>query len=312
MASPSAGISLAYYLFLLLVLRSAEGQIDFKEPLYMKFVNKETHTNVSRWTECTADNKTCLLFLFLTPYQQGFHAPGKQTLLNMSGGYSIQYVYRGSGTVWVMNLNPLGTVLAKQTGLKLKWIVWWLEYVYRSSGTVWVMNLNPLGTVLFKQTGLKLKVVMAQAVFRNGASTVGFTYPTDRYKNKRKYWSEGYAQLTNHGKRQNFLLGRALRQRYGRFMSDEYVPNEVYVLSSDADRAIMGSQLTLAGIYTPVPTDQKWHSEIDWQPIPVHTLPAYMDLIFRNRQGRGCTLSSTSSEDECFGLSHTEAFGFEI
>nr|CAD7406431.1 unnamed protein product [Timema cristinae] len=175
---PSAGISLAYYLFLLLVLRSAEGQIDFKEPLYMKFVNKETHTNVSR-------------------------------------------------------------------------------------------------------------VVMAQVVFRNGASTVGFTYPTDRYKNKRKYWSEGYGQLTNHGKRQNFLLGRALRQRYGRFMSDEYVPNEVYVMSSDADRAIMGSQLTLAGIYTPVPTDQKWHSEIDWQPIPVHTLPAYMDLVFRNRQGRG-------------------------
>lgn len=43
------------------------------------------------------------------------------------------------------------------------------------------------------------------------------------------------------GKKQEFELGRYLRSRYQTYISDNFVPNEIYTLSSDTDRTIMSA-----------------------------------------------------------------------
>lgn len=81
-------------------------------------------------------------------------------------------------------------------------------------------------------------------------------------------------------------LGRFLMQRYGdRLISRAYHPNDViscffqlaehvvhlqiYVRSSDSDRALTSAQALLAGMYPPS-GDQIWDADLAWQPIPVH------------------------------------------
>jgi hypothetical protein len=45
---------------------------------------------------------------------------------------------------------------------------------------------------------------------------------------------------------------------------------QLYVISSDMDRTIMSVESNLAGLFPPV---HKWHPLIDWQPIPLRTIP---------------------------------------
>ena len=53
---------------------------------------------------------------------------------------------------------------------------------------------------------------------------------------------------------------------------------QIYVQSTDLDRAVMSAQSVLAGLYPPVSTD-KWDDSINWQPIPVHTVPEDQDDV---------------------------------
>lgn len=96
-----------------------------------------------------------------------------------------------------------------------------------------------------------------------------------------------------------YLLGKYLRDRYSKlFDNGAYSPNVVYVQSTvvfefkskisfltfkttfllflitsqDIDRVLMSAQASMAGMFPPA-SDKKWIDKLNWQPIPVHTLP---------------------------------------
>lgn len=73
------------------------------------------------------------------------------------------------------------------------------------------------------------------------------------------------------GKQQEYQLGKYLRRRYGDYLNSTYIPNQVYAISSDTDRTIMSGLLALAGLY-PTENVTTWDSNVNWQPIPIHTV----------------------------------------
>lgn len=81
------------------------------------------------------------------------------------------------------------------------------------------------------------------------------------------------------GKRQQYELGQFLRRRYEGYISSKYSPSELYVTSSDMDRTIMSLESNLAGLYPPT---RPWNPEIEWQPIPLRTLPWKEDKYIHN------------------------------
>lgn len=107
-------------------------------------------------------------------------------------------------------------------------------------------------------------------IFRHGDRSPSQTYPTDPYTEKD--WPQGFAQLTQVGMRQQYALGQYLRHRYNDFLNSIYDRNEIYVQSTDIDRTLMSAEVNLAGLYPPQGR-QIFHSDLKWQPIPVHTMP---------------------------------------
>lgn len=75
-----------------------------------------------------------------------------------------------------------------------------------------------------------------------------------------------------------YNLGKYLRQRYSGFLSETYDENDIYVRSSDVDRTLMSAMSNLAGLYPPK-GDQEWNPDLEWQPIPVHTMPQEEDNV---------------------------------
>lgn len=80
------------------------------------------------------------------------------------------------------------------------------------------------------------------------------------------------------GKMQLFNLGLYLRARYGALIGDTYSNKKVYIHSSDHDRCLMSAASCLAGLF--FPRDRElWHEQIQWQPIPIHSVPNDMDYL---------------------------------
>lgn len=96
------------------------------------------------------------------------------------------------------------------------------------------------------------------------------------------HWPEGFKQLTEIGKRQQHLLGKYLRQRYRKLINAEYSPEELYVQSSDVDRALISAQANLAGLFEPVSKGSD--KDIMYMPIPVHTTPSDLDYVLMCRR----------------------------
>ncbi|CAH1788043.1 unnamed protein product, partial [Owenia fusiformis] len=115
---------------------------------------------------------------------------------------------------------------------------------------------------------------LVQVLFRHGDRSQTSSYPTDPYTEAD--WPQGYGQLSKKGMKQQFNLGRYLRQRYvteAGFLNPRYKRNEVYVQSTDYDRTIMSATTNLAGLFPPAVQD-KWDLDYGWQPIPVHIVTA--------------------------------------
>ncbi|KAM9299439.1 testicular acid phosphatase homolog [Gastrophryne carolinensis] len=126
----------------------------------------------------------------------------------------------------------------------------------------------------FKEDNLTFVVL----VYRHGDRAPIATYPNDPHRES--IWENGLQQLTKKGIRQQYNLGRYLRTRYGSFLSPTYKREEIYVRSTDYDRTLMSAQANLAGLYLPNGT-QRWHQDIPWQPIPVHTVPVPQDRLLK-------------------------------
>lgn len=89
--------------------------------------------------------------------------------------------------------------------------------------------------------------------------------------------------MTRDGKRQSHELGKWFRRRYDGILSGRYSANDVYVQSTDVDRAIMTAQTNLAALYKPT-YDEVWDKDLDWQPVPVHTVPSEFDYTLYDQR----------------------------
>lgn len=121
------------------------------------------------------------------------------------------------------------------------------------------------------------KLLFAHVLYRHGDRTPIDPYPNDPWKDP-SHWTAGWGQLTNAGKHRHLELGRYLRKRYATLLKDTYTNSEIYVRSTDVDRTLMSAESNLAGLYPPVGPDQ-WDPLIQWQPIPVHTVPEELDEV---------------------------------
>lgn len=129
-------------------------------------------------------------------------------------------------------------------------------------------------------------------MFRHGDRTVTGGYRYDPWK-RAEFWPEGFGQLTNVGKQQQYELGSYLRKRYYKLLPENgtYSPNNIYIQSSDVDRCIMSAAYTLAGMFPP--TGQEiWNNSLMWQAIPIHTIPKRLDHILAAK--RSCPLYKTA------------------
>lgn len=121
------------------------------------------------------------------------------------------------------------------------------------------------------------QLLFAHVIYRHGDRTPIDPYPNDPWKDP-SHWSTGWGQLTNLGKFRHLQLGNWLRKRYSSLLSETYTNDEIYVRSTDVDRTLMSAESNLAGLYPPMGKD-RWDPNIQWQPIPVHTVPESMDEV---------------------------------
>lgn len=109
-------------------------------------------------------------------------------------------------------------------------------------------------------------------VYRHGDRTPTSLYPNDL--NHPEDFPEGLGHITHRGKNDQYNLGRYLRTRYEDFLS--YDPNEMRARSSGRDRCLESIQTNLAGLYPPR-GKKVWNNQVDWQPVPVQTMPVDLD-----------------------------------
>lgn len=122
----------------------------------------------------------------------------------------------------------------------------------------------------------KEKLEFVVVVYRHGHRSPVQVYPNDPFNNE-SYWPDGWGQITNFGKLEQYKLGKWLRNRYRGFLPEKYNRNDIYIRSTDVDRTLMSAYCTLAGLYEP--HKNNWHRGIKWQPIPVHTVPENLDPV---------------------------------
>ncbi|XP_031634018.1 prostatic acid phosphatase-like [Contarinia nasturtii] len=127
------------------------------------------------------------------------------------------------------------------------------------------------------------QLVFAHVIYRHGDRTPVDPYPNDPYKD-RKYWEEGYGQLTNVGKEQHYQLGQFFRKRYRKLLENgNYLRDFIYVQSTDVDRTLMSAESNLAGLFPPE-GNQIWDNQIKWQPVPIHTIPEQLDGVLASKR----------------------------
>ncbi|CAD5216608.1 unnamed protein product [Bursaphelenchus xylophilus] len=117
------------------------------------------------------------------------------------------------------------------------------------------------------------KLRFVQTIWRHGDRAPSkLPYPRDKYDEKS--WPRGWSMLTNMGMRQMYELGTFYKIRYKNsgFVGREYNAKEVYIQSSESDRALQSAQAMLSGFYPPAESDLFLRS-IFWQPIPIHGSP---------------------------------------
>lgn len=78
---------------------------------------------------------------------------------------------------------------------------------------------------------------------------------------------------------QEYNLGQYFRKRYNALLPMGVYPNKlVYVRSTNRERTLMSAAAALAGLFPPT-VDQLFNENINWQPIPIHTIPVEFDYI---------------------------------
>ncbi|XP_035221358.1 lysosomal acid phosphatase-like [Stegodyphus dumicola] len=134
------------------------------------------------------------------------------------------------------------------------------------------------------------ELLQLHMIFKHGHRAPFRLYPND--PNPPELWEEGLGMLTKLGRLQTYVMGDHLRRRYTDFISSN--PNEIDVMSSDADRSLYSAYSLLAGMYPP---DEEWSigENIPWQPIQVSYVPEPEDMYLQSNPN--CPLFETSKHE---------------
>lgn len=85
------------------------------------------------------------------------------------------------------------------------------------------------------------------------------------------------------GKQDQYELGQYLRTKYQNLIGPTgYSPDRVYVRSTDEDRNLMSTECTLAGLFPPISKQEVWNVNLNWQPLPIHTIPLDDDYLLNS------------------------------
>ncbi|GAB1610523.1 prostatic acid phosphatase-like [Argonauta hians] len=143
------------------------------------------------------------------------------------------------------------------------------------SWAVFLWLLQAAWTPCEAQAAADPSLRLVQVLYRHGDRSPTTTFPKDDADD---LWPNGLGQLTKVGMRQQYELGKYLRQRYGGFINTTFNTEQMVVRSTDKDRTLMSAYCNLAGLFAPSPDDM-WNPDLRWQPVPVHTVPKYQDKL---------------------------------
>ncbi|KAL4228068.1 mitochondrial acyl carrier protein [Mactra antiquata] len=120
---------------------------------------------------------------------------------------------------------------------------------------------------------------LVNVLYRHGDRSPTHSYKNDIYQESD--WPQGYGQLSKKGKKQEYELGKFLKERYvdSGFLAPIYQRDEIYVRSTAYDRTLMSANCVLAALFPPIDETQTWNDDIPWQPIPIHTVPVEEDSL---------------------------------
>ncbi|KAL7297236.1 hypothetical protein TKK_0009640 [Trichogramma kaykai] len=150
-----------------------------------------------------------------------------------------------------------------------------------------ILELAPLSRAS-AATSDELRLCQLSVVFRHGdrmPDKFPLRFPND--PNMHEDFEPG--GLINEGKRRVYRLGELLRKRYGDFLGTDYEEGKVFGLSSYMPRTMMSLQLMLSALYPAfLSKKQRWHENLNWQPIPARYLEFKKDTLF---SGDKCDLA---------------------
>lgn len=136
------------------------------------------------------------------------------------------------------------------------------------------------GIFIYSSVFAQEKLIFAIDIVRHGDRT-----PLIASHEMEKIWPQGVGQLTPTGMRQEYELGKLLRQRYVNqyhLLPQQYDINTMTVRSSGIPRTMMSAQSLLFGLY-PLGTgpllDESKALPHGLQPIPINTVPREQDSL---------------------------------
>lgn len=125
----------------------------------------------------------------------------------------------------------------------------------------------------------KKALKMVHLLYRHGARSPVHFYPSNPIQEDD--WPDGAGRLTQIGMQLEYNLGNFLKERYVQnmsFIQPQYLHKEIYIRSSNVERCLQSAETQLAGLYPPQGR-QVWNKDINWQPVPVHTVPEDQDPV---------------------------------
>ena len=137
------------------------------------------------------------------------------------------------------------------------------------------------GISVYTCTFAQGKLIFAIDIVRHGDRTPIIVSPE-----MEKVWPQGVGQLTPTGMRQEYELGKLLRQYYidqHHLLPENYDINAMYVRSSGIPRTLMSAQSILLGLY-PLSTGPSLNESTKalpegFQPIPINTVSPEQDML---------------------------------
>ncbi|XGW35149.1 hypothetical protein V3C99_018850 [Haemonchus contortus] len=87
-----------------------------------------------------------------------------------------------------------------------------------------------------------------------------------------RYTEAEPGELTNRGIQQAYQRGQFIRTHYDGFLGLVYRPSEIHVWTGNDNRTVATAEALLAAVYQP-DRGHKWSTELNWQPVAVHTDP---------------------------------------